>query len=634
MLRLRMFAISSPTNRQSLATSSQEIRHEPLPQGGRFVLPYRSLGDARHWAGIGIGFGIFVLLFMCGWVAVPVAGGIRDLMRQRIVAGMFQLAFASTALFGFGAGLYIIVASLAVIRNRTRTVVDVVPGAIVAREEFLFLSWKRRWESNQISKLEIESAAGNIDSTTEELKPLAWGLLARNESTVEGQEEKRFVVAFGYPREVLAELASELREALYVQSVADEAIRPESLARIRDNLERVEILETASDEPTQKPASRPESTTIEFHEHDTGIQFDMAPTGIVGPVSGFAAIWTLISCVFVVAAIRDAGQVADVPVLMSFGFVAIGVGMLLVAVNEGLRRTSIVTAGERLLLITESPVGRKRHTWTSSELSRICLGKTGSTQDEEPTPELQFFGHDGKHTGYLRERSKEEIEWIAWELTSTLQLADKECSGSFAPVVVPRDGAGRAVPGSESRIDYEYSGHELTIRVPSRGFKPLQQYLLTAFSLGCFGLAMSTASLWGNLLPGDGIDGVALYMLGLFGIPMIGGCIAMVVHCFELAYREYQFEIGADILTARRTGKWGTKSMSWKKEGLERVEIADSGTRVNGQALPQLVIVGEGDRFDAMIDHSFDDLSFVARAINEFMALRCGNPEVRAVAGN
>ena len=625
MLRFRMFATSpTPAVGPTLLHSSGETRVEPLRHGHRFILPFRRLDGVRSWAWTGVGFGLFFILFMFGWMAAPLSSGFQDLLQQRLTAGLLQIAFAAAGLPGVAIGFYIVVASLAVMKNRTRCIVDVRNDLVVTREEFLFLSWKRRRRCEEITQLKIESASDAGDSVPEQFKAVANALVA-DESVEDGNKPRRMPIALGYEREVLLDLAEKLREVLNDQPVPLEAIRTDSLSRIRTDLKRVEILETAGDDAPIEPVKRPEKTRIELQEHDAGIRFDLKPAGLTGPLTLFGAFWTAISGLFVAVSIRDAEQLANPSALLSLGFLTIGVVLIAAGVNYGLRRMSIVTAGDQLLLVTLSPFGRSRQSWSRSQLRQIRMGSTRSSDSDQSFERLLIEEQNGNCTTHLGEYSKEEIEWVAWELSNALQI---QANNGFTPRAVVRDAAGGVVPDPGSSIIYDHPAPGvMLISIPARGFRALISQIVTAIVFGVVGGAMATFSLWDNLLPAnDGIDVVTYYMVGLFGIGLLAVGFAIALHAFDQAHREYRFEATSDSLAAHRAGLWGVKSMSWTRLGLKSVEIAESGIRINDRALPQLLITGSGGSFTGMVDHPFADLSFVVVAINEFMSLNDGKP--------
>ena len=93
--------------------------------------------------------------------------------------------------------------------------------------------------------------------------------------------------------------------------------------------------------------------------------------------------------------------------------VGVGVGVLLVAFNWGRRRTAIVTAHDRLLIVSESIFGQKRREWSKAEIAEICRGASGMEVNKVPVNELPVQPRSGKKFGCLAERSDDELGWIA-----------------------------------------------------------------------------------------------------------------------------------------------------------------------------------------------------------------------------
>jgi len=97
-------------------------------------------------------------------------------------------------------------------------------------------------------------------------------------------------------------------------------------------------------------------------------------------------------------------------------FWAVGIAMLLGAINAGRRRAVLDVVGDTLLIYRRSIFGTKQREWTADDLSHVCIGPSGTEVNDRPIMQLQIHPREGKKYGMLSQTSDDEIRWIAQEL--------------------------------------------------------------------------------------------------------------------------------------------------------------------------------------------------------------------------
>lgn len=107
--------------------------------------------------------------------------------------------------------------------------------------------------------------------------------------------------------------------------------------------------------------------------------------------------------------------------LMGLLFWGVGIGILLAAINMGRRRAALAVTGGSLMVLQTGLLGSKRRLWEPGEVEDVRTGPSGMKINDVPVLELQIFDGGGK-LGLLSGRSDEELEWLAGELRSALQV--------------------------------------------------------------------------------------------------------------------------------------------------------------------------------------------------------------------
>ena len=104
-------------------------------------------------------------------------------------------------------------------------------------------------------------------------------------------------------------------------------------------------------------------------------------------------------------------------------FWAIGIFLMVAAVNMG-RRHAIIDVVEDVLLVNRQNLfGLKSHQWTKKQLASISVGPSGMEVNDVPVLELKIGPRDGKTLGVFAGRNEDELRWIAWELRRRVLLS-------------------------------------------------------------------------------------------------------------------------------------------------------------------------------------------------------------------
>jgi hypothetical protein len=143
---------------------------------------------------------------------------------------------------------------------------------------------------------------------------------------------------------------------------------------------------------------------------------------IVGPIS-LCLIGGLFGAIGVQAKKPDANALWIMPLVMSL-FWAVGIGMLLAAINMGKRKAALAVTGGSLMVIQSGLFGTKKRQWEPGEVEAVCTGPSGLEVNGEPVLELHIHDGGGKFS-LLCGRSDAELEFIASTLRRALGVSSR-----------------------------------------------------------------------------------------------------------------------------------------------------------------------------------------------------------------
>ncbi len=606
--------------------------------GVRYVLPRRTLGTVRHAGWLVLGMGLLVTLFMVGWMSMPILEGVRLVNRQPVM-GFGMIGFGLLGLFGLLPAMGMVLVGSAVIADRTRCEVVVRDGKIYSTERLFWFPWRRKCRTDQIRQLRVTAGSAR-DDDAEDVSPWfgdsSYAIVAERESA------RKFLIAPAYPRDLLLKLAGELAPRLEAELDSSSFYKRESVSRDEfDGPRSVAVVDDKS-EPTSKPQAlkKPVGSQVTIEQRDDGVTVRVPPAGVWCASKGllcFALLWNAFVLVFLVMLVLTLFGVFEAEVdtnpwvvlVFLTPFVAVGVGVLLAAINTGKRYADIATAYDSLLVVHQSIFRKQVRQWTSDELERICVGPSGVEVNDQPVMELQFHPRSGGKYGLLGGRQEDELEWIAGQLRQSLGLlASLDASRQHLPSV-ERDKSGNVLLPEGSDIELRRSALEIQIVVPSVGLAGhLPMVLLGAVFL-LVGCGVGIAVLWPTLKDGFQVGDLAsLFFVSVWSLGFAGGGLGMLIGGLVAARRRFEIRVAGGQLQIDRFGPFGHRQFAWQASDVRTVKVADSGTKVNGRALRQVKVVPrQGITLGLLTDRSSSELSAVATAMRDALGLEEQGPD-------
>jgi hypothetical protein len=192
-----------------------------------------------------------------------------------------------------------------------------------------------------------------------------------------------------------------------------------------------------------KVVKKPVASDIQVERRAGGSTYRVPAAGMLKGSKGlflFAVIWNVFISFFLIAlaaaCFKNAQMKNFLPILFMLPFIAVGVGTMLWSVNMGRRKTAIVTAGDELLVISEGIFGKNTRRFNADALSSVHMGPSGMSVNDVPVMELQFHAGGGKF-GVLSERSNDELEWLAVQVSLELGLLEVDYQPSIADEAAP-----------------------------------------------------------------------------------------------------------------------------------------------------------------------------------------------------
>ena len=302
-----------------------------------------------------------------------------------------------------------------------QTTVTLQNQEISSTDRFGLLHWTRRIDTERITSMEINVGTSSTNGGPKVPMENVTMLLAKTDRP---GNVGVFIVAWGYPKTWMQQLADELG--------------------VSPRLAELEVTTTFGseednpDQPEPKVEQPADSIAILTYQ-DHGLTIDIPPSGFLRGSKGmgcFAILWNGFILVFislmVISMINGSATTSsgDSPLFMllfMIPFIAVGIFLAAFATHMGKSRASLVVVGsgaEAVLAFHRvSPVRKPRElSWASDELSHIRVGDSNMSVNDEPVQELQIHPREGKKIGLLAQLDNEELEWIAFELRQQLGL--------------------------------------------------------------------------------------------------------------------------------------------------------------------------------------------------------------------
>ncbi len=389
--------------------------------------PPRDLGKARGLGVAFIIFGLFTTAFMTFWMIGPIRSGWNN--GDNIE--WFPIIFGLLGTPGIVVGLGLIFFGFGIVNNWLRCEVIVSGDTLTSIERVGPLRWKRKRPLADVERFVLTDAMSSRNAQDSEVEiPASLQNLAA--IRVEGDTIKPMLLAPGFSRALLEPFAKQLAEAAGAKVPT----------RLVDHSTTTHI-EVVNEEPgskadpdTENPLvfEQPVDSTVVFQGRSDGVSFAVPPAGLFKGSKGLfamAILWNgiigLVAGGIAYGHFKDGDKINDlwIPALFISAFVAVGVGLLMAAINMGRRQAAIVTRGGELMIKRTGPFKSRDDAWRAEELSAIRVGPSGMSVNDVPVMELQIHPKEGKKTGLLSQLDDEELDWIAAHLRKALKVGKR-----------------------------------------------------------------------------------------------------------------------------------------------------------------------------------------------------------------
>ena len=135
---------------------NNQIEIDRLPGQVLIRLPRRELGALSKSGWLLIGLGTIGILFMIGWISVPLSWAIDAFRQKEWIFGLGLTAFSSTGLIGLHHIKNIFIAGVGIVADRTSTTIQWKPNELVVLEHLAWFRWKRKCKLEKIGRLVFE----------------------------------------------------------------------------------------------------------------------------------------------------------------------------------------------------------------------------------------------------------------------------------------------------------------------------------------------------------------------------------------------------------------------------------------------------------------------------------------------
>lgn len=387
-------------------TLPAEIEVTTSPDGvTTYAFPARELGKWRWLAVLPLGFGVGVMVFTTVWT-IGFVGGLSSIFGPwGGLAGLFALPF-------FGGGLSILAIGFAIWLGRARLVVN--DRSLIAIEQVGWFPYRRRIKRSDVARLQVHAGVSTRTNGQSQPVPVLTEYAVLSAELHSGKSK---VLVPGYRRDLLLAFANTLATQLAVDSSSAE---PSSAAI------PVDVIDATDANREIERFEPPSGTRIEHQSLDDGCIFTVPAPGVwkgSKGLFGFSLLW----CGFMVVFTTGVGAAflgGDGPKdearwifpLFIVGFWAVGIGMMVAAINMGRRQAAIAVTNGGLKTIVSSMFGTTRKEWPLTELQTVRKGPSGMEVNDVPVMQLQIVPRDGAHYGLLSGLDEPELEWIATHL--------------------------------------------------------------------------------------------------------------------------------------------------------------------------------------------------------------------------
>ncbi len=390
--------------------------------GVRYVFPPRDLGRARHTGWALIAFGLFAWGFTIFWAQGFVGGFVQAVGPWAYLALLLALPgfLGGAAMMGFGLTILFGHAEIAL-----------ADGVIRCSERVGPFPWTRKVRRDQIVRLAVHGADAAVNKPNSQSTGALMDLAALKAELPSG---KARWLAIGYPRPWLLAVAEHLSAELADGSTSFDT-KPVPVVTVVDvpsvpcgEMDRHEL---------------PDDSLIEQQAIPGGFSLVLPARGVwkgSAGLFGFSLLWCGFMTIFtigVIAAVLSEKMPPDdhawwlFPVVITL-FWAVGIGMLVAALNMGRREAAIAVVHGQVKLIQTSLFGTTRQDWELDQFATARKGASGMEVNDVPVMQLQLVLKNGKTCGFFTGRDEPELEWIATQLRLAIRGTPAEAGESDA----------------------------------------------------------------------------------------------------------------------------------------------------------------------------------------------------------
>ncbi len=253
--------------------------------------------------------------------------------------------------------------------------------------------------------------------------------------------EKSFLVAPGYPHEILAPLLVEVGAELNrTRGTGAPIIISTKVSEPTEGSFDDDHLGLKDFKAAEKNGSwtflQPADSKIAIHDQGNSKAYRVSPMGIrkgSKGLLGFSIAWNLFTLVFTIVFISiclagDLFQGWNLVGSLLFALFAclfwlVGIGSLVSAINAGRRTAMLGIADGQLFVERKSIFGTKWLELPIGKIKKIGVGPSGTEINNVPVLELQIRDSAGHKHGLLSQLANDDLFWLAQELSKSLDAA-------------------------------------------------------------------------------------------------------------------------------------------------------------------------------------------------------------------
>jgi hypothetical protein len=173
--------------------------------------PTRDLRSLKGFGWVGIGIGLFGVLFIALWMGIPMWWGVQALMGGQWF-GLLFIAFAAFGLAGMRYAIQFLCGGLAILRNQTRCTVELSAKHLRVCEWLGGARLKREIELDNIQLL-VLGDVGEVDPSYRAgnmLRASDLECLSAKLQKTKSSQQSYFPIVIGYPPEMLRQFGEVL----------------------------------------------------------------------------------------------------------------------------------------------------------------------------------------------------------------------------------------------------------------------------------------------------------------------------------------------------------------------------------------------------------------------------------------